>query len=262
MESLLVFSVPFAIFIWIHWFHELLVGRFPSGQRFTRLTLGILLPSICGFVLLRALFALSSQDVRTDPETIGLYCALGLAWLGASQRVFGFLGVSMHDDVLQRRNSSAAFVIGGQLLGITCCFAGANVGNGPGPGVVVFCAMLSTLSLALLWLLLDRVAGIVDAVTIERDMGAGIRVAGWFVAMGVVLGAAVAGDWYSASRTLLDFVKYLWPMTFFILLSVLVERKFREQRGPSWANRTSCSAAIAAVYIFFSVLYVHKRGLF
>ena len=262
MESLLVLSVPFALFIWIHWFHELLVARLPTGQRFTRLTLGILLPSICGLVLLRALFTLSSQDVRTDPETIGLYCALGLAWLGASQRIFGFLGVSMHDDVLERRNSSAAFVIGGQLLGVTCCFAGANVGNGPGPGVVVFCAMLSTLSLALLWLLLDRVAAIVDAVTIERDVGIGIRVAGWFVAMGVVLGAAVAGDWYSAWRTLLDFVKYLWPMTFFILLSVLVERTFRDPRGASWANRTSYSVAMAAVYISFSVLYVYKRGLF
>ena len=54
--------------------------------------------------------------------------------------------------------------MGAQLIAGTCCFAGANVGNGPGPEVVLFCALLATLWLALLWLLLDRLASATDSV--------------------------------------------------------------------------------------------------
>ena len=34
----------------------------------------------------------------------------------------------MRDDVIERRNTAVSLVIAGELVAVTCCFAGANVG--------------------------------------------------------------------------------------------------------------------------------------
>ena len=41
------------------------------------------------------------------------------------------------------------------MLGVTLCYAGGNIGNGPGWWVVVFSAGLSTVALFAAWMVLD-----------------------------------------------------------------------------------------------------------
>jgi hypothetical protein len=126
---------------------------------------------------------------------------------------------------------------------------------------VLFCAVLSTLSLILLWLIFDRVAWISDSVTVERNVFTGIRAAGWFAAAGIVLGGGVAGDWHSAGRTLQEFAAYAWPALALTLVSALLERRFRKYAADSWTNRLYTSAAINIGYVALAALYVYERGL-
>lgn len=262
MDSVLLFSVPLAVIIWVRWFLNFRPGGFTSPQRFVRIGLGFILPLLCGSFLFGVLAKMSSADVRSEPEIVLQYCALGLAWVGATQWVFALLGISARDDVIERRNPAAAVVNGGQLVAATCCFAGANIGNGPGVEVVLFCAILSTFSLLLLWLVFDRIARIADTVTIERDTFTGIRVAGWFIATGIELGAGIAGDWYSASRTLIDFGTYVWPVILLTAAAALLEVRLRKGPANSWTNQFSHSAAIGVGYVAVAGLYVYDRGMF
>jgi hypothetical protein len=262
MDSFLLFSVPLALLFWVRWFFTLKINGVTSPQRFVRIGLGVILPSLCGIFFLGVLAKMSSADVRSDPEIIVQYCALGLVWVGATQWAFAFLGVSTRDDAIERRNPAAAIVSAGQVVAATCCFAGANIGNGPGVEVVLFCAMLSTISLFLLWVVFDRIAWIGDTVTVERNVFAGIRLAGWFVATGIVLGGGIAGDWYSASRTLIEFGVYAWPAAALTAAAAFLELRLRKYPANSWTNQFRYSAAMAIGYVALAVLYVHERGLF
>ena len=254
-------AFPVALLAWTHWFSRL--GRMPLGARqfFPRIILGVLLPLTCWTFLLAVLARLSAKDVQSDPAEIGGYWLLGVAWIGAAQWLFGMLGVSMRDDVLERRDAVAAYVIAGQLLAITCCFAGANIGDGPGAEVVVFCAVLSSASLLLFWLVLDRVAAVSDTVTIDRDLPTGIRVGGWFAASGIVLGAGVAGDWHSFSSTLFDFATYAFPAFVLAGFVAIFERFARNQPKNTLAASTLFSATVSLGYIGLAALYVYERGL-
>lgn len=260
MENALILTIPLALILWVRWFASQSNQQLLPLGRFARFVL-YLLPVLCLVALLAVLATLSAKAVRKDFFLIVQYTALGAVWLRVSQLGFAFLGVSMRDDVLERRNPSAAWMVAGQFVAVTFCFVGANVGEGPGPEVVLFCALVSTLALFLLWLLFDRIAGASETVTIDRDDCAGIRVAGWLVAVGIVCGAAVAGDWRSALATLLDFVGYVLPALVFTLVAAFLERMMRARpTGGSW-NNVNRSVGLAAVFIGCATLYVWKRGL-
>jgi len=262
MDSFLLLSVPLAVIVLVRWVISFRSNGVTSPQRFVRIGLGFLLPLLCGVLLLVVLAKLSSADVRSDAKIVIQYCALGLAWVGATQWVFAFLGVSIRDDVIERRNAAAAIVCAGQLIAATCCFAGANIGDGPGVEVVLFCSIVSTLTLVLLWLVFDRIAWILDTVTIERNLFAAIRVAGWLAATGIILGGGVAGNWDSAPRTLVEFGVYSWPAAVLTVAAASLERGLRKRPANSWNNQFPYCAATASGYVVLAVFYVYKRGLF
>lgn len=261
MASAFLLGVPLALLLWVRWFFTLRISGVTAPKRSMRIGLAVLLPLACGILLAGVLAKWSAADVRSDPEAMAEYWALGLVWVALAQRVFAFLGISARDDVIERRNPAAALVIVGQLVAATCCFAGANIGNGPGVEVVLFCAALSTASLLVLWVMFDRIAWMVDTVTIERNSGAGIRAAGWMVATGIVLGAGVAGDWESVGRTVIEFAAYVWPAAAFTAAAAVLELRLRKNATNSWSNQVSYSTGMALAYMALAVFYVYKRGL-
>ena len=120
-------------------------------------------------------------------------------------------------EVLERDPVANAFVtsrvqvagldpwrLGGEMWGWysegelrSLCYAGANIGNGPGWWVVAFTAGLATASFAILWFLMDRLGRFSESITVDRDVASGIRLAAALVAIGLVLARAAAGDWHS-----------------------------------------------------------------
>jgi uncharacterized membrane protein YjfL (UPF0719 family) len=209
-EAIALFmSLGFAALAWVAW---LVVVLAAARRCWTRARVPLLVvPPLCAALLFAILRRYSSEDVRDAPEYLLLYTAMGMAWLGIAAWLLTQIGLSFRDDVVERGNPAAAWAISGALAGVTLCYAGGNIGNGPGWWVVVFCAALATAVLLLLWLLLDQATRIADTVTIDRDPAAGLRLAGFFVAVGLVLGRAVAGDWTSAESTVLDFGLLAWP---------------------------------------------------
>src|SRR2546430_17716021 len=68
-------------------------------------------------------------------------------WIALSQSIFAFLGISIRDDVAERKNRAAGFAAAGMTIAATCCAGGATIGDGPGFEVVGGCAVLSTATL-------------------------------------------------------------------------------------------------------------------
>ena len=202
------------------------VGRRPPAWRLLRL-----MPLVAAALLWAVLRSAASFDVRDDPRYLIFYLVLGAAWVGVSMRGLAVTGISTRDDVVERSNGSAALAIAGALLGMTLTFAGGNIGDGPGWWVVVFSAALATLAFFAAWMLLEVLSGVSDIVTVDRDPAAGLRLGGFLLACGLILGRSVAGDWVTADATLRDFVAAAWPVIVLVAIAAVVERAARPTRA-------------------------------
>lgn len=219
-------SAVFAVLLWYSWFAGLSgIAKRPEGGS-ERAWLWAS-PVVAALLLAGVLERFAASDVRDAPQYIALYFLMGLAWTGLAALFLSYLGLGIRDDVLERRNGAAAIAIAGAVVGIMLCFAGGNIGDGPGWWVVVACAALATGALFLLWTFLHRATGVADTVTIDRDGAAGLRSAGFFVGAGLILGRAVAGDWEGIGPALRDLVLKGWPALVLLALAVLFETKLR-----------------------------------
>ena len=255
-----IICLAIAAFTWLPWLWEA-VACARLGRRFQyRWTLYIY-PLVCAAALAAVLRLYASSDVRDSSTYILFYLYMGLAWVGLAARYFlPYFGLSSRDDVVERQNPAAAHAIGGALLGITLCFAGGNIGNGPGWWVVVFSAALSTASFFILWALLDRFTALSDAVTVERDPASGIRLAGYFLGSGLILGRAVAGDWLSVEETMDDFVKLAWPVLLLWLAAVLLERTFRPTKETPLPSPVTHGLAPLGAYVALALFFLAQAG--
>jgi hypothetical protein len=230
-----VFVTAASIFLgpiaWAWWF---LRGRSiahlrESGRVDLRALITVLI--VCTLVIERTLRWGAAGDVRDAPQYVVMYVVLGLAWLRAVSFAFPLAGLHPRDDLLERRNAAALPAWIGAMVGVTCCYAGGNIGDGPGWWVVVFSAGLATATLAALWILVGQTTRLVDAVTMDRDPAAGWRLGGFLAACGMICGFAVTGDWVSVPATVADFVVRAWPVGLLAALAALVEPGVRPTPG-------------------------------
>jgi hypothetical protein len=219
----LIVGIIIGIGTWLTWYYALLVVGRKVRARGTRWPLAVA-PAVCALLLYVVLARWSAEDVRTDPAYMFFYMVIGPAWLGLVRLWLPFFGLSYRDDVLERRNDAASWAISGALIGGMGCFAGGNVGDGPGWWVVLFSGLLATATFFLLWWLVHLSSDLAERVTIDRDTAAGLRAAGFFVGAGLILGRAVAGDWVSAVATTVDFTRLAWPAAILAAAVVAVER--------------------------------------
>ncbi len=260
-DEFLVLMGSLGIAAW-HWgvwnWHLVAIHRLLCGFQL-RLLLG-LLPLACGVLLFLVLRYWSATDVRDDSRYLLMYEALGVAWVLVAARCLPYLGYSVRDDVLERRNGAAAWAIAGALVALTLCFAGGNIGNGPGWWVVVFAAALSTVSFFGLWLVFEASARPSRAITIDRDVAAGLRLGGLLTAMGIILGRGVAGDWVSASATIRDFAVHAWPVLVLVGLAFIVERLTpRMERGTT--ARLLLGVLPASIYLGGAAAWLLQVGI-
>lgn len=231
------------------------------GARRTGRGLLLLVPVLSLLLLFAVLKTAAADDVRHDAGYLAFYMLMGAAWTGTAMKFLPFLGLSPADDVVERNNGAAAAAISGALIGYTLCFAGGNIGNGPGWWVVVFSAALATATLTVLWLLLDRLTHVVDTLTIDRDLAAGLRVVGLLSAAGVILGRGVAGDWISASVTLRDFAVVAWPVVVLFAVAVPLERAVRPTPERPTPSFTALGVLPGGLYLAAALAYVVGLGI-
>jgi hypothetical protein len=195
--------------------HRARVGTIAAALAFSALLI---------FVVLKAG---ASSDVVDAPAYLFMYVVLGLAWLRVAALTFPYAGLSLRDDIFERHNRAAVPAVIGALLGVTFCYAGGNIGDGPGWWVVVFAAGMATITLLAAWMALNQLTPVADSVTIDRDPAAGVRLGAFLVSCGLILGRAVAGDWHSAADTVADFSTTLPYVLLIVIAATLVERLVR-----------------------------------
>ena len=243
---------------WILWFvrtsGSTLPGRGTTG-------LGVVAATVvaCATLLLTVLVTAASHDVRTAVEYLFMYAALGLAWLRLAEWLFAYAGVSVRDDVVERGNDAATIAVSGALVAVTLCFAGGNIGNGPGWWVVVFSAALATAALLVAWQVYALLTQGGDAVAIDRDRAAGLRLALFLVACGLILGRSVAGDWQSVDITVHDFIRMLPFVGIILVAAVVIEPMARptpQQPHPPVATHGLGFGIVYVVFALLALLFV------
>ena len=263
LPDLEIFAFIASVFLtlkgWWTWYGDIAsVNRLrtPVSKRLVLLTA----PLVCLVLILIALTKPAATTVRSDALYISFYLLVGAGWLGGLTLIFPFLGISARDDVLERGNRAASWAVTGALTGASCSFAGANVGNGPGVEADLFSALLSSALFIGLWLGMDLLTSVSDAITVDRDECAGIRLGGLLLGIGLLSGWSVAGDWLSASATLKDFGASAWPAILLTVVAVGVEVVFR-RASVHLSARTIPSVVISAVYVGLALVWVVSRGV-
>jgi uncharacterized membrane protein YjfL (UPF0719 family) len=256
---LTLLSAVFALVMWIRWYVEPARLQRLGAPRGAATVLQ-LTPLFCLGVLLLILRTLASHDVRGDPRYLAMYTALGAAWVAASILIMPAVGLHIRDDVHERGNAAAAYAAAGALLGMTLAFSGGNIGDGPGWWVVIFSAGLATAGLYILWGLLE-LAHVSEHVTVERDSAAGVRLAGFLIAGGMILGRAAAGDWISASATLADFARVGLPALGLVPIAFVVERYGRPTAQHPVRSVMQWGVLPALLYVASAGAYIMRLGL-
>jgi len=232
------------------WYWPLVVV-WPRGRAAMGKIVLALLPLVAFFFLYYVLRTWASHDVVDSPPYIAFYLLLGFAWLAVgvfAMRVF--FDLLRVDDILLLGNRAALSAFVGGFLGLTAIYAGGNVGDGPGFWCVVWAAGLGTVALITLGLVVNATAGVFERITVERDAGAGFRFGCWLLATGIVLGRAVAGDWFSPFGAVIDLFADGWPALPLALFAVMIERFMRPAPDENVAAGPSPgSILLGALYI-------------
>jgi hypothetical protein len=211
-----------ALTAWISFWMQIL-GTKVGGRAALRGWLGWM-PVWMGVVIFTGLKLWSASDVRNAPQYLFMYTMMGLAWVGVSLEALALVDLRIKDDVGMKNNRAGSLAVLGAGAGLAMAFTGANFGEGPGWWVVVASGLTATLGvLAAVWVT-NLVTGIVDAVTIERDEGAGARLGLLFVGLGLIAGRAAAGNWTGMEGMLADFAKVGWGMVWLVVLEICYTR--------------------------------------
>ena len=259
MEVLFFPGIILAVYLWFRTYRALFKARQFHPNK-THRALFAALPFFCMCFIAAVLLLWSSPDVRSDAGWMALYFMGGAAWLQLGLFLLSLLGIGAREDVVERQNPAAAWVVYGTMAGVAFCYAGSNIGSGPGAEVVLFCAVLSTVFLFAFWFFLERSFRLADQITIARDESAGIRIGGWILSLGLIFGGAVAGDWESLDGTIRDFFHYAWVALPFLLGAIVIEGTLKALQKEKDLHRKT-SVAIALVYFLIAAIYVVWRGV-
>lgn len=198
----------------------------------------VIAPLAAWIALLVVLRTMASADVRNEPFYLLQYLVLGIAWCGVSLSWLPLIGLSLRDDIAERDNGAAVPSIIGALLGVMACYAGANIGDGPGWWCVVWAGGLATVAWFVAGAVVASFAHLPERVTVERDEAAGVRLGAFFIASGIICGRGAAGDWSDAMTTVVEF-SAAWPLVPLVLVAIGGERALRstpERPESSWAG--------------------------
>ncbi|MGF1575892.1 MAG: hypothetical protein ACFCU9_08110 [Cyanophyceae cyanobacterium] len=245
---------------WYHWL-ALTVQVSALGSRVLDRLVLLLLPVGLGWMLTLVMRQLADIYVQTYVIYQVFYVVMGLTWaIGIAGILPWLMGIGQREDVLERRNSAALPALCGALIGGTFTFAGANIGDGPGWWVVVFCSLLSTGTWLALWLWGESRFGWRDAIVIDRDPATSWRLAGLLVGSGLILGGSVAGDWEGTTEAI---ASWLWLGSLVIPLGVvawMMEPRLQLSKGQSSRPALDCGILPGGLYVVLAMALLSWVG--
>jgi hypothetical protein len=243
-----------ALIVWAPWYTGVFRMNRLAAPRSYRLVLG-LAPIACVLFLLVCIHSSAAKPIRGSARSAVIYVAFGVAALGVSAQLSRLLGVSARDDVLERRNPAALVAIVGAFVGATLFLAGSCAGHELGLEIVIVAAAVTMFTWFFLWCLVELASGQVvsERITVERDSGSAVRLAGLLTANGLVLGAAAAGGWIPDRFP--DFALSASPALAFTAVAVVVERLSKSR------STVGRSVMIVAAYVVIAAAWAIHVGL-
>jgi len=210
-----------------------------------------------GAIVAYVILFFAASDVRPSAMYVFLYVLMGFGVTGINTvalRIFGW----RISDMFERRNNAAHTLFYTATVASALAFAGANIGDGPGFYVVLFCAGLSHVtlwSIAVAHAALNRTA---YRILVDHDRGIAFRFGCMLVAIGAILGRGVAGDWPGYVATTVDFMTIAWPAILYLVVDTMIARftLTREIDGGLWADR-----ATGVVYVLIAAAYLMLLGM-
>jgi uncharacterized membrane protein YjfL (UPF0719 family) len=201
-----------------------------------------------------------AAEIRANVPEVFFLTFIAAVWLILASKLFPWFGLSLRDDVFERENLSVLIALCGAILAIGFIYAGANIGEGTSYTNNFFCDAIGTISFFLLWFIVELVGKISRSIAEERDLATGLRMCGLFLAFGLIIGRALAGDWHSEVATLRDFVRDGWPAALFLLLASIMEPFIRPNRRNAFPPWFACGLLPAALYILMASAWVWHLG--
>jgi hypothetical protein len=207
-----------------------------------------------------ALHFWGAAEIRKDAGEVVFLSIAAAAWLFITTKLFPWFGLSLRDDVAERKNVGALFGLCGALIAVALLYAGGSIGEGPSYMNNVFSVGIAALVFFALWILLEGIGKVSISITEERDAASGLRLFGILLALGLVLGRAVAGDWHSASATLHDFIHDGWPAAVIGVLATCIELFARPNREHPFRQWLVFGLLPAIFYIALAALWLWRLG--
>lgn len=252
---LLIISCVFTFRFLKKWYQTIFLKWPPIESKAVKYTLNVL-PLISLVIYLITLNLFASFDVVDNIFYIAFYTLLGFVWLNFGMFAMAlFLDISWVDDVVNMNNKAALLSIAGGFTGLALIYAGANIGDGPGWWCVIFAGGLGLAAWVIIAIIVNLFTNIFERITVDRDIKCGIRIGFFFLASGIILARASAGDWTSSSMTVVEFAAG-WPVLPLSLLAILVEYYFiYKSKQPYNRNYDNGSSDNIAVSVFSGVVY-------
>jgi hypothetical protein len=254
---LITSSIAALFFISVGWGMIVRVSSL-NGSRLRRLPL-VLTPAVGIALLVYVLRTWADRQVREHLIYQVLFVVLSVAWTGVVASAMRLLGIRIRLDAIERCNAASVAAAAGALLGQLLCYTGANIGGGETIWSTILPALLGTATWFALWSAMELVANISHAIAVERDLASGWRLAGVLIAMGLILGRAMAGDYHSPEETLHDFVKAGWPAGLVAIMGIVMQLAWRPTRRHIQPRRflfglLPCFLTIAASAVYIVTL--------
>ena len=246
----------------IQWYWPLIcrtsIGRRSPGGTMSLAATPII--ALAGLFILLATWS-DPKYVVGHIDYILLFLAGGGAWLALAVFSGRVLGIDVRDDAIVRDNPAATIACCGIAIAITILYAACNIGAGPTIWTTIWPALLATGVWFVLWVMIDALTHIGEQITIDRDVAAALRHAGWAIAVALVLGRAMAGDWTAWEQTHADMVRLGWPAVLLSAAVVPLHRIFRPT--PDEPRRSIFAAGMmpAILLIALAAGYVATLGL-
>jgi hypothetical protein len=225
---------------------------------YSRLLVAALIVNL--LILFYALRHWGAHEISVDAEPQTGLMLFGQLWIFLCMGNFTWLAISMRDDAMERRNPAAFLALLGAIFAIGLIYTGANIGEGPSYANNLFCAALGTGAFCLVGLTLELSTRISTAICEGRDVATGIRIGGFFLAQGLIIARALAGDWHSTAATLRDFVHDGIFSPALLLIAIPIERLTQptaRNPSPHWLTR---GLGFATLYVVATVFWLLRLG--
>ena len=237
----------------IMWYKPVLTAWPKNRGKTGKIVLGAL-PALALAIILAVLRTMAAFDVVGF--WVLFYLLIGFAWMSFSVYLMEkYLDLFRAYDIIHLGNKAAIFPVAAGFIGLTCIYAGANIGDGPGWWVVFIAGAIGAAAWVFLAYIISATSRASERITVDRDVACGVRFGAYLLASGIILARASGGDWTSFWQTILEF-GVGWPVLPLALLALIVEQ-FYMRYTPSEQNRKNhigVSVFLGCVYVAWAIV--------